>query len=99
MCLAGKFPVEGYPSWEEAPWDSPHIRFFDLPTLRKLLVRNSLTVVDISACDTSLIEDLQWACRHLGRPIFRGLGRRLSWLSERWPGLLARDLLVAAVRS
>jgi SAM-dependent methyltransferase len=78
----------------EQPWRDPHLRFFNMRTLTRMLARAGFAEIGIGGCDGALLADIP-----LLRRLSRGRGSPPYRLLERFlPSIFSRCLLTVAYR-
>lgn len=84
MFFLGRWNPLGDPLAVQQPWRDPHIRFFTLPALRRMIRSAHLTVSDSGAIEGSFAGDFPWIGARLRKeeasPVYRHLRRRLPSL-------------------
>lgn len=75
MMLLGRWNPLGDPLAAREPWRDPHIRFFTLRVLRRMLVAAGLEPIRLGAHHGSLARDVPWLGKRLrlgpGGPVYR----------------------------
>lgn len=67
LALLGRWNPYGYPLAVEEPWADPHVRFFTLVSLARLLRKAGFETVDVEGTGGGLLLDVPWLGRRLRR--------------------------------
>jgi methionine biosynthesis protein MetW len=94
LAMLGRWNPTGDDKSVQAPWRDPHIRFFQLSALRRMLEQSGFDGVDIGGDGGAVLRDLP-ALRHIGRGGVSKLYERLEGIA---PALFGLRLLAVATR-
>jgi SAM-dependent methyltransferase len=82
----------------QAPWNDPHIRFFNPQILRRFILREAFERVEIISSPFSLAS-LPYVYRKKRLSALAGrISRPFGWISRLAPGLFASRIFVKAIR-
>jgi SAM-dependent methyltransferase len=95
LSIFGRWNPTGDDQSAQAPWRDPHIRFFQLSALRRMLEQSGFTDVRVGGHAGAVLRDLP-GLRRLDRGHVSGLYKRLE---RTMPALLAGRLHATATRS
>ncbi len=100
LALLGRFDPYGDDLSVVQPWGDPHIRFFTVGSLRRILRMTGYRPIIIGGHGGMLLSDIPLVGRTLYRlRLIRGRASRLyPYLARAWPQLLALRLHVAATK-
>lgn len=98
LMVSGSFSPGGSPATSlKAPWNDPHIRFFNKRALLLLLNKIGFVNCRIFGAEFSLIDfPVLYKSAGLTRRFIRGSSRPLGWLGKAWPSLWSARLFFVA---
>jgi 2-polyprenyl-6-hydroxyphenyl methylase/3-demethylubiquinone-9 3-methyltransferase len=94
LAVLGRWNPTGDDQSVEAPWRDPHIRFFQMSALQRMLEQSGFGAVKVGGDGGSLLRDLP-GLRRMGRG---GVSRFYGYLEHLMPALFALRLHAVATR-
>jgi methionine biosynthesis protein MetW len=96
MLLLGKWNPLGDTLAVQEPWRDPHVRFFTIGSLRKMLEATGLESIYVGGCKGHFIKSLPGVQRFLGNFLPQEASPLYRRLEKVWPSALANRLYVVA---
>lgn len=95
LTLLGRWNPMGDDRSVSEPWRDPHIRFFDLGSMRRMVAAAGLTPIAVGGIGGAMLRDVPWLGRRFNHD---DASRSYRWLERALPSLFALRVYAVARR-